>query len=132
MVILATPAGGNRMPILPDHLRPNLTFVFCGTAVAARSASRGHYYSGTGNEFWRFLHESAITPVLLKPEDDHHHQFLLRPDRPRQGDSLQFRCSAVALRRGGIRRQDREVPAKVGCVQWQGGCEGCGPASWTR
>jgi TDG/mug DNA glycosylase family protein len=59
------------MAILPDHLRPGLSIVFCGTAVGTRSAQRGHYYSGTGNEFWRFIHEAGITPVRLMPEDDH-------------------------------------------------------------
>lgn len=59
------------MPILPDHLLPGLTIVFCGTAVGTKSAARGHYYGGPGNEFWRFLHEAAITPVRLQPEDDH-------------------------------------------------------------
>lgn len=59
------------MSILPDYLRPGLTIVFCGTAVGTKSASRGHYYAGPGNDFWRFLHEAGITPVRLRPEEDH-------------------------------------------------------------
>src|SRR5438067_2015906 len=50
-------AGYYRQPlmsILPDHLRPGLSIVFCGTAVGTASASRGHYYAGPGNDFWRF------------------------------------------------------------------------------
>jgi TDG/mug DNA glycosylase family protein len=56
--------------ILPDHLRAGLRVVFVGTAVSERSAARGHYYAGPGNEFWRFLHLSGLTPALLRPDDD--------------------------------------------------------------
>ena len=31
------------MTVLPDLLVPNLSVVFCGTAVATASAERGHY-----------------------------------------------------------------------------------------
>lgn len=57
-------------PVLPDMLGPDLTVVFCGTAVATASADRGHYYSGPGNKFWQLLHESGFTPARLRPEDD--------------------------------------------------------------
>ena len=58
------------MSVLPDVLAPGLRVVFCGTAVGERSAERGHYYAGPGNEFWRLLHESGLTPRLLSPDDD--------------------------------------------------------------
>lgn len=58
------------MVILPDILAPNLSVVFCGTAVADASALRGHYYAGRGNKFWEFLHASGLTTELLRPEDD--------------------------------------------------------------
>jgi len=58
------------MPILPDYLRHGLSVVFCGTAAGKKSASRGHYYSGSGNEFWRYLFEAGLTPVQLRPDDD--------------------------------------------------------------
>lgn len=57
--------------MLDDLLRPGLTVVFCGTAVATASAARGHYYSGRGNKFWHLLHEAGFTPRLLAPEEDH-------------------------------------------------------------
>jgi TDG/mug DNA glycosylase family protein len=57
--------------ILPDYLAPGLRVVFVGTAVSTRSAARGHYYAGPGNEFWRFLHASGLTPTRLRPDDDH-------------------------------------------------------------
>ena len=56
--------------VLPDLLEPGLAVVFCGTAVATASADRGHYYSGRGNRFWQLLHESGLTPTLLRPQDD--------------------------------------------------------------
>jgi len=55
---------------LPDVLQGHLHVVFCGTAVAEMSAARGHYYSGSGNAFWAFLHDAGFTRELLRPEDD--------------------------------------------------------------
>jgi TDG/mug DNA glycosylase family protein len=56
--------------LLPDILEHNLSAVIVGTAVGTASASRGHYYAGTGNDFWKLLHKSGLTPTLLGPEDD--------------------------------------------------------------
>lgn len=58
------------MDVLPDILAPDLSVVFVGTAVGECSAARGHYYAGPGNAFWRLLHEAALTPVRLAPQDD--------------------------------------------------------------
>lgn len=58
-------------PDLPDYLRPGLRLVFVGFNPGERSARVGHYYAGRGNQFWNFLYESGLTPVLLRPEDDH-------------------------------------------------------------
>lgn len=58
------------MPGLPSILAPGLDLVLCGTAVGEQSAARGHYYAGRGNQFWRLLHDSGLTPTLLTPEDD--------------------------------------------------------------
>lgn len=57
--------------ILPDHLAPGLDILFCGTAVGATSAARGHYYARPGNLFWRTLAETGLTPRRLTPEEDH-------------------------------------------------------------
>lgn len=56
--------------ILPDYLAPGLRVVFCGTAAGEKSAERGHYYAGPGNEFWKLLFESGLTGPPLTPEDD--------------------------------------------------------------
>jgi len=58
-------------PDLPDYLRRGLRLVFVGFNPGERSARVGHYYAGRGNQFWNFLFESGLTPVHLKPEDDH-------------------------------------------------------------
>lgn len=55
---------------LPSVLGDDLDVLFCGTAVGATSAERGHYYAGRGNRFWRLLHESGLTPTLLEPGQD--------------------------------------------------------------
>lgn len=56
--------------MLPDILAENLRAVIVGTAVGDASASRGHYYAGPGNDFWKLLYESGLAPTLLMPEDD--------------------------------------------------------------
>lgn len=58
------------MPGLNPILGRDLRVVFCGTAVAERSAKRGHYYAGPGNEFWSLLADSGLSPVRLGPDDD--------------------------------------------------------------
>ncbi len=55
--------------VLPDVLEPNLTIVFCGTAVGDNSALTGVYYTGRGNKFWQTLCTVSLTPHLLKPTD---------------------------------------------------------------
>ena len=57
--------------MLPDHLAPGLSIIFCGTAAGTASARRGHYYAGPGNRFWQLLHDTGLTPHRLPPEDDY-------------------------------------------------------------
>jgi double-stranded uracil-DNA glycosylase len=56
---------------LPDYLAPELRVVICGTAAGTMSASRGHYYAGTGNLFWTYLYRSGISTEPLFPSTDH-------------------------------------------------------------
>jgi double-stranded uracil-DNA glycosylase len=60
----------NFMMMLPDHLRADLSVVFCGTAAGNVSATRGHYYADPRNQFWRFLFEARFTPFQFTPEHD--------------------------------------------------------------
>jgi TDG/mug DNA glycosylase family protein len=42
-----------------------------GINPGLRSGTVGHHFAGNGNPFWRLLHASGLTPVLLPYEDDH-------------------------------------------------------------
>jgi len=54
--------------VLNDVLSRGMKVVFCGTAVGDRSAQRGAYYAGPGNQFWHILAETGLTPYRLLPE----------------------------------------------------------------
>ncbi len=54
---------------VPDLLEPRLKVVFCGTALGRVSAERQAYYANPGNFFWRTLHNTGLTPELIKPQD---------------------------------------------------------------
>jgi TDG/mug DNA glycosylase family protein len=56
---------------LVDILAPRLRVVIAGTIAAWDRVEAEHYYSRPGNQFWRLLHESGLTPERLEPEDDH-------------------------------------------------------------
>jgi TDG/mug DNA glycosylase family protein len=55
--------------VLPDMLKPGLRLVFCGTAAGTVSARQGAYYAHPQNKFWRVLHDTGLTPRLLKPQE---------------------------------------------------------------
>ena len=55
--------------VLPDVLCQGLLVVFCGTAAGTVSASRGAYYAGPGNRFWRIIAEIKLTPRRLQPDE---------------------------------------------------------------
>ncbi len=54
--------------VLNDVLERGMKIVFCGSAVGDRSAQRGAYYAGPGNQFWPILAETGLTPNRLLPE----------------------------------------------------------------
>ena len=41
-----------------------------GINPGRRSGTVGHHFAGNGNPFWRLLHASGLTPVLLPYEED--------------------------------------------------------------
>ena len=53
--------------ILQDVISESLQVVFCGTAVGTASAKAGAYYAHPQNKFWKILHETGLTPELLRP-----------------------------------------------------------------
>lgn len=56
---------------LPDLLAPGIEVLFVGINPSLYSVRAGHYYARSGNLFWRCLHEGGLTPVRLRPEEDH-------------------------------------------------------------
>lgn len=56
---------------LPDIVKKNLKVLFIGTSPGIRSATIGHYFAGRSNVFWKLLHQSGLTPILLRTEQDH-------------------------------------------------------------
>jgi len=55
--------------MLPDVLDPGLKVVFCGTAVGDKSHEVAAYYANPRNKFWKVLHATGFTPLLLSPND---------------------------------------------------------------
>jgi TDG/mug DNA glycosylase family protein len=53
--------------ILPDILDVGLYVVFCGTAAGKASAEAHAYYAHPANRFWPTLHETGLTPILIRP-----------------------------------------------------------------
>jgi double-stranded uracil-DNA glycosylase len=58
------------MRVLPDVLAAELRVVYAAPAVGECAVDRGHYYARPGNDFWRLLHHSGLTPRRLDPQDD--------------------------------------------------------------
>src|SRR5205809_8105099 len=58
------------MPRLRDVRvdRPRLLLVGINTGL--RSGALGHHFAGRGNPFWRLLHASRLTPVLIDCTED--------------------------------------------------------------
>ncbi|MBP2231597.1 TDG/mug DNA glycosylase family protein [Azospirillum agricola] len=55
---------------LPDILAPGLDCLFVGFNPGLRSGGLGHHYAGRGNQFWRLLAASGLTPRLMRAEED--------------------------------------------------------------
>ncbi len=55
---------------LEDILAPGLRVIIAGTISARHRAAREHYYAGPGNQFWRLLFESGLTPRVLDSAED--------------------------------------------------------------
>lgn len=55
---------------LKDVLIANPRVLFVGINPGLRSGAIGHHFGSPANPFWRLLHASGLTPILLKPEED--------------------------------------------------------------
>lgn len=55
--------------VLPEPGDPPFTILFCGINPGLVSAATGHHFARPGNRFWPVLHESGLTPRLLRPAE---------------------------------------------------------------
>jgi double-stranded uracil-DNA glycosylase len=55
---------------LPEILAPKLDVLIVAINPSVHSARAGHSFASKGNPFWRLLHESGLTKVLLRPEEE--------------------------------------------------------------
>jgi TDG/mug DNA glycosylase family protein len=56
--------------VLRDRCKPGVQILFVGINPGVRSDAIGHHFAGYSNRFWKLLHESGLTPELLRAEDD--------------------------------------------------------------
>lgn len=118
------PDGG-----LPDLLAPGLEILFVGINPSLKSARVGHYYAGPGNLFWRCLHESGLTLVRLRPEEDRRllefgigiTDCVPRPSRSAtEVRREEFRCGAPLLR-----EKLEQFRPRIVCFNGLTGYRGC-------
>ena len=58
------------MPALHDVVVDHPRLLLVGINPGLRSGALGHHFAGRGNPFWRLLHASRLTPVLLDCTED--------------------------------------------------------------
>jgi TDG/mug DNA glycosylase family protein len=63
--------SGGGPAAIRDVLGPGLEILIVGFNPGLRSGVTGHHYAGRGNQFWRLLAESGLTPRLLRPDESH-------------------------------------------------------------
>ena len=54
---------------VPDVLAPGLDLIFCGINPGRVSAAAHAHFANPRNDFWRLLHDAALTPRLLEPSE---------------------------------------------------------------
>lgn len=62
--------GPDRLPSLPDYLRPNLDIVLVGLNPNRYSAQLGRYFARRQNRFWNALSASGLVPDPVGPGDE--------------------------------------------------------------
>jgi mismatch-specific thymine-DNA glycosylase len=58
------------MSALSDYLDYHLKIIFVIYNPGEKAFALGHHYAGRGNQFWRLLYDSKLTPRLYKPDED--------------------------------------------------------------
>jgi TDG/mug DNA glycosylase family protein len=112
---------------LKDRVGIPLRVLFVGINPGVRSAITGHHFAGYSNRFWRLLHQSGLTPELLRAERDDRltewgYGVTNLIPRPTPGiDTLrpeEYVAGAVTLRRK-VRRWKPELVAFVGVTLYR-------------
>jgi TDG/mug DNA glycosylase family protein len=96
-------------PGLGDLLAPGLDLVVVGFNPSLPAWRAGQYYATPGNQFYRLLHESGLTPRRLRPDEDAEllrygigvTDLLAGVPSARAGDrpAREYRAAGAALRR---------------------------------
>jgi len=55
--------------MVPDLVAPDLDVLFCGINPGLTSGATATHFAGPGNRFWKVLHLSGFTPLVLAPTD---------------------------------------------------------------
>ena len=63
-----------RSRTLEDVIAPGLKVLFVGINPGLWSGALGFHFARPGNRFWKALHLSGLTPILISP--DHQHELL--------------------------------------------------------
>jgi len=98
------------VPRLRDVLTDRPAILFVGINPGARSGKLGHHFAGPGNPFWKLLHAAGLTPVVLRPDEDHRlaeFGYALTNVCPRSTKS------AAELSRAELARGAKQLRAKV-------------------
>ncbi|KAF2862036.1 DNA glycosylase, partial [Piedraia hortae CBS 480.64] len=115
-------------PPLPDLLTPSLISIFIGTNPGLLTSTLGHTYAHPTNLFWRLLHSSGCTDVLLRPTDDvllpTHYllgntNLVARPTRNAGELTRQELKSGVGVLEKKVRRFKPESVCFVGKGNWE-------------
>ena len=83
---------------VPDVLAPGLDLVFCGINPGRASTAAGAHFANPRNDFWRLLHDAGLTPVLMRPEQQH--------ELPTYGFGLTNAARRTTRGSGDLRRGD--------------------------
>ncbi|KAJ2778698.1 hypothetical protein H4R18_004449 [Coemansia javaensis] len=60
-----------QLPPIPEVLRPGLDILFVGLNPGAMSGMRQLHFGNPQNYFWRGLHDAALVPRVLRPDEGH-------------------------------------------------------------
>jgi TDG/mug DNA glycosylase family protein len=59
------------VPPLRDVVADRPKILFVGINPGETSGRLGHHFARAGNPFWKLLHAAKLTPVVLRPDEDH-------------------------------------------------------------